>query len=120
MNLTRLAIEKRAVTYYMMVLLVLGGAASFFALGQLEDPEFSVKTGVVTTFYPGASPEEVELEVTDRIEKAVREMTQVLDIYSVSAAGVSTVVVDIKEEYWADRLPQVWSITGPHQMDSGE
>ena len=108
MNLTALAIEKRAVTYFALVLLLTAGSASFFALGQLEDPEFSVKTAVITTPYPGASPAEVELEVTDRIEIAIQEMPSVKDIYSISRAGLSIVRVDIKEEYWSDRLPQVW------------
>ena len=108
MNLTALAIEKKAVTYFALFLLLTAGSASFFALGQLEDPEFSVKTAVITTAYPGASPEEVELEVTDQIEVAIQEMPSVKDIYSISRAGLSIVRIDIKEEYWADRLPQVW------------
>ena len=108
MNLTEFAIEKRAISTFAAVLLAVGGVAAFFSLGQLEDPDFTVKTALVVTPYPGASPREVELEVTDRIEKAIQEMPQVKDLYSTSTAGVSTVVVDILNEYWADRLPQVW------------
>ncbi len=108
MNLTAFAIEKRAVTYFAVFLLLTAGSASFFALGQLEDPEFTVKTAMITTTYPGASPEEVELEVTDRIERALQEMPQIKNLYSTTRAGLSLVRVDIKEEYWADRLPQVW------------
>ena len=109
MNLTALALEKRTVTYFALFLLLTAGSASFFSLGQLEDPEFSVKTAVITTSYPGASPQEVELEVTDRIEVAVQELPSVDNIYSVSRAGMSLVQVDIKQEYWSDRLPQVWN-----------
>ena len=108
MNLTRLAIEKRAVTYFVAALLFLGGVASFFQLGQLEDPDFTVKTGVVVTRYPGASPQEVELEVTDLIERAIQELPALDQLYSESRAGLSIITVDIKQEYWADRLPQVW------------
>ena len=104
MNLTAFAIEKRAVTYFAVFLLLTAGSASFFALGQLEDPEFTVKTAMITTTYPGASPEEVELEVTDRIEWALQEMPQIKNLYSTTRAGLSLVRVDIKEEYWADRL----------------
>ena len=77
MNLTRLAIENRAVSYFAVVLLFFAGVASFLSLGQLEDPEFTIKSAVVSTLYPGASPEEVELEVTDRIELAIQEMSQI-------------------------------------------
>ena len=108
MSLTRLAIEKKTVTYFAVILLLLGGTAAFFSLGQLEDPDFTVKTGMVVTRYPGASPEEVELEVTDRLEKAIQELPQLKNLYSTSSAGVSAIRVDIREEFWADRLPQVW------------
>ncbi len=108
MSLAQIAIEKRAVTYFTVFLLIVAGTASFFALGQLEDPEFSVKNAVITTTYPGASPEEVELEVTDRIELALQELPQLKWIESFSRAGVSTIKVEIKAEYWSDRLPQVW------------
>jgi len=108
MSLTSLSIEKKNVTYFITFLLVAGGIAGFFQLGQLEDPEFTVKTAIITTFYPGASPTEVELEVTDRIEQAIQQMSQLKNVYSWSRAGVSIIKVDIKDEYWSDRLPQVW------------
>ncbi len=76
MNLSALAIEKKTVSYFVVFLLLAGGVFSYFQLGQLEDPDFTIKTAVVVTQYPGASPEEVELEVTDRIEKAIQEMPQ--------------------------------------------
>ena len=49
MGLAAIAIEKKMVTYFTMFLLVAGGIGSFFGLGQLEDPEFTVKTAVITT-----------------------------------------------------------------------
>jgi multidrug efflux pump subunit AcrB len=109
MNLTAFAIEKRALTLFVSVLLFAVGITSFFQLGQLEDPEFTVKTAVITTVYPGASPEEVELEVTDRLELAIQEMPALDSIYSLSRAGASIIKIDIKQEYWADRLPLVWN-----------
>ena len=108
MSLAQVAIEKRTVTYFAVFLLFVGGIASYFALGQLEDPEFTVKSAAITTTYPGASPREVELEVTDRIEQALQELTQLKEIYSTSRAGFSSVKVDIKDEYSSERLPQVW------------
>jgi multidrug efflux pump subunit AcrB len=109
MNLAKLAIENRAVTYFAIFLIVAGGISSFFSLGQLEDPAFTVKTAVVTTAYPGASPEQVELEVTDRIEVAIQEMAEIDYLESWSRAGLSLIKVNIKSEYWSDRLPQVWN-----------
>lgn len=108
MNLAKIAIEKKAVSYFVTFLLVVAGIASFFSLGQLEDPAFSIKTAVIVTTYPGATAEEVELEVTDRIELALQQLKQVDYVKSFSAPGYSQIWVNIKTDYWADRLPQVW------------
>ena len=108
MSLAAIAVEKRAVTYFFAIILLVAGTASFFALGQLEDPAFSIKTAVVTTTYPGASPEEVEREVTDRIELALQEMHELDYVESFSRAGFSLVKAEIRSEYWSDRLPQAW------------
>ena len=108
MSLPALAIEKKTVTYFAVFLLLFGGIFSYFQLGQLEDPDFTIKTGVIITPYPGATPREVELEVTDRIEKAIQEMPQLDTLYSFSKVGLSIIKVEMKQIYWADALPQVW------------
>jgi multidrug efflux pump subunit AcrB len=108
MNLPRLAIENKTLTQFVVFLLVVGGVWSYTQLGRLEDPDFTVKIGAVITQYPGASPLEVELEVTDRIEQAIQEMPQLDTLYSFSRPGLSIIQVEMKQEYWADRLPQVW------------
>jgi multidrug efflux pump subunit AcrB len=110
MNLTGMAIEKRTVTYFAVFLLLVGGVAAFFGLGQLEDPEFTIKTAVITTAYPGASAEEVELEVTDLIEQAIQEMGEVKYIESNSRPGLSNVKVEIQPHYWSDKMPQIWDM----------
>lgn len=108
MNLAALSLEKRSITYFGIALVLAGGIFSYFQLGQLEDPEFSIKTAAITTTYPGASAEQVELEVTDRIETKLQEMVELKCIYSNSRPGLSIIKIDIKSEYWSDRLPQVW------------
>jgi multidrug efflux pump subunit AcrB len=110
MNLPALALRNRAVTYFTAVLLFIGGVVSFLGLGQLEDPEFTIKNALITTTYPGASPAEVEQEITDRIELAIQEMQEIDYIESFSKAGLSMIRIEVKPEYWADRLPQVWDV----------
>ena len=58
MNLPALALRNRAVTYFAAVLLFIGGIVSFLGLGQLADPEFTIKNALIITTYPGASPTE--------------------------------------------------------------
>lgn len=102
------ALAKRTVTYFATVLLFIGGIASYFTLGQLEDPEFTIKSAVISTAYPGASPQEVELEVTDRIELAIQEMPQIDYIESLSRAGLSIIQVNIRPSFVSEEMPQIW------------
>ncbi len=108
MSLARTAVDKRIVTGFTCVVLLCAGALSYFSLGQLEDPEFTIKNAVVTTTYPGASAEEVELEVTDRIEIAIQEIPELKKVESISRAGLSIVKIEIMAKIPSPELPQVW------------
>lgn len=108
MNLGAFAIDHKVFGYFAGVLAAIAGIAGYFSLGQLEDPNFTVKTAVIQTPYPGATPSEVELEVTDRIEVAIQELKEVKYVESFSTHGLSYIRVEIKPEYWSDRLPQIW------------
>lgn len=108
MNITEYAIKNKAVSYLFIAIVLFGGIGSYFALGQLEDPVFTIKKGLVVTHYPGASAYEVELEVTDVIEKAIKEIPDIEHLYSFSRPGVSIIKVDVEQWIWMDRLPQIW------------
>ncbi|MEM9111151.1 MAG: efflux RND transporter permease subunit [Planctomycetota bacterium] len=108
MPLTKLAVENKAFTYFFTAVIGVAGVFGYFSLGQLEDPEFSIKSAKITTIYPGASPEEVELEVTDPLEIALQELAELKHVESTSRAGESVITAEIKAEYWSDELPQIW------------
>ena len=108
MSIASVAVEKRTISVFTTIVLVVGGLAAYTGLGKLEDPEFTVKTAVVTTTYPGAKAAEVELEVTDRIEIAIQEMPQVKEISSFSRAGFSLITVDMLPSFGSNELPQIW------------
>lgn len=100
--------ERQVMTVFSTIVVMIAGTMSYFGLGQLEDPEFTIKVAMVATPYPGASPEEVELEVTDVIERAVQQIPELKEIESYSSAGLSMVKVIIKPEIRSPELPQVW------------
>ncbi|MCP4714255.1 MAG: efflux RND transporter permease subunit [Deltaproteobacteria bacterium] len=108
MNLSDYAVRHRAVVLFAAALLLVGGLYAYGRLGKLEDPEFTIKTATVVTLYPGASAAEVELQVTDVIEKAAQELEKLDKVRSVSKAGMSIVFVDIQEQYRQKDLPQIW------------
>ena len=100
---------KRKVTSWMVTLILLvGGIIAFTSLGQLEDPEFTIKDSLIITYYPGASPEQVEEEVTYPIERELQNLPYVDKITSTSKAGYSKVQLTIKDTYRAKELKQIW------------
>lgn len=108
MNPARFALDRRTFMVILTLLLIGGGIVAFERLGRLEDPTFTIKTALVITPYPGASPLEVEEEITEVVEEAIKSMGQVKEIHSTSQEGLSIVYVDMKDEFAKRELPQVW------------
>jgi len=108
MNLAEISIRKSTVTWFLTILIALGGMWAYNGLGKLEDPSFTIKTAVIATPYPGASSLEVENEVTALIESAAQKLGQTDKVRSLSKDGLSLVYVDIKPAYTARDLPQIW------------
>ncbi|OED89825.1 efflux RND transporter permease subunit [Vibrio breoganii] len=109
-NLAEFAIRQRTFVLFFTVLSIIAGLYSYFDLGKLEDPTFTVKTAVVVTLYPGASAEEVEQQVTDTVETKLQEMAELNRLRSLSRPGVSMVFVDLNESLNSDELPQQWEL----------
>ena len=103
-------LKYKTLNYFICALMLFGGIMSFFTLGRLEDPTYTVKDAQIITRYPGASAEEVELEVTDRIEKSLQEMLELKEVKSISKPGESIITVKIQPKYWSKALPQIWDI----------
>jgi multidrug efflux pump subunit AcrB len=108
MSLPELAIRNRTLTVFTLFILVAAGLGAFFKLGQLEDPDFTIKVAVVSTLYPGATASEVEQDVTDRIEIKLQELKQVDYLESFSRDSLSVIKVFIKTSYTSKDIPQVW------------
>ncbi|MHC4203337.1 MAG: efflux RND transporter permease subunit [Planctomycetota bacterium] len=108
MNIAQLSIEKKTITIVITVLLLFGGIKSYMGLGRLEDPEFTIKSAKVITYYPGATAMEVAEEVTDPLEISIQKMGQVRRVKSLSMPGFSSIEVEIKKHHMAPELPQIW------------
>ncbi|MCR5414021.1 MAG: efflux RND transporter permease subunit [Kiritimatiellae bacterium] len=108
MNIAEVCIKKATVTLSLSVALLIAGVMGYFGLGRLEDPEFTIKNAQIVTLYPGATAEEVANEVTDPLETAVQQMGQLKEVTSTSYPGKSVIMVEMKDKYGKDALPQVW------------
>lgn len=106
-QLTEYSLRNAVISWLFAALLLIGGAVSFTKLGQLEFPEFPIPQAMVNTIYPGASPEQVEEEVTVPLERAIQKLEYVEDVRSISSAGVSQITVDLRDGFTSIQ-PQIW------------
>jgi len=81
---------------------------AYFGLGRLEDPQFTLKQALIITSYPGASPLQVEEEVSYPIENAIQQLPYVDHVTSISTNGTSQIMVEMKGIYRAKELKQIW------------
>lgn len=109
LSLARLSIEKPVLTWLVILFCVLGGLHGFMNVGRLEDPSFTIKEAIIFTPYPGATAEEVELEVTEHLEIAIQQMEEVKEIRSESSPGMSEIHVEVHDTIDGPEIPAVWT-----------
>jgi multidrug efflux pump len=108
-NLSEWALEHRSLIWYFMIAFMAAGLFSYLQLGRAEDPDFTVKTMVIAAQWPGASPEEMTRQVTDRIEKKLEELESLDYTKSVTVAGQTTVFVYLRDSTKARDVPPTWA-----------
>ncbi|MFC0445819.1 efflux RND transporter permease subunit [Pseudidiomarina halophila] len=108
MDIARYSIRRSTTSWLLLILLFVGGVLALTNIGRLEDPEFTLKRAMVITAYPGASAQQVEEEVTYRLENAIQELGNIDHISSISQPGLSQITIDMKTTLRADDMPQIW------------
>ncbi len=110
MNIGKWALANSKLVYYFIAILVVGGFMSYYNMSKLEDPAISVPQAMVVTTFPGGSPHDVELQVTDLLEKAIFSMNGVDKIESRSSADLSIITVHLLTTVTDDEMEQYWDI----------
>ncbi len=102
------AIAHRQLVYFFAFLVLIMGIFSFKSLGRSEDPSFAVKQMVVSAAWPGASAKEVEMHLTNELEKQIQTLPQIDKITSYSRPGVCVITVSLKDEVTGNTVRQRW------------
>lgn len=110
MNISKWALVNNKLIYYFVAILVVGGILSYVNMSKLEDPAITVKQAVVVTTFPGASPYEVELQVTDKLEKAIYTMKGIDKVDSNSSSDLSIITVNLLSTIPDSEIEQCWDI----------
>ena len=101
-------LENRTLSWFLLVLILAGGIYSYVNMGKLEDAPFTIKQAVVTTSYPGASPIEVQQQVTEVLEEAIQSLGELYYLKTDNRQGLSKITVYVKKEIRADEMQQLW------------
>ncbi|QHP73198.1 efflux RND transporter permease subunit [Bradyrhizobium sp. LCT2] len=107
-NLSDWALGHRSLVWYFMIAFMAAGLFAYLQLGRQEDPDFTIKTMVVQAQWPGASPEEMTRQITDRIEKKLEELESLDYTKSVTVAGQTTVFVYLRDSTKAADVKPTW------------
>ncbi|MFN3613807.1 MAG: efflux RND transporter permease subunit [Rubrimonas sp.] len=108
MNIAEGAIARPVATWLLILGCLFGGLWGLSTVGRLEDPNFTLKQALIFTAYPGATAEEVEREITEPLESAVQQMTQLKRVVSKSMPGMSQIEVEMEDIYGPNDIPQIW------------
>ncbi|ADL56164.1 efflux RND transporter permease subunit [Gallionella capsiferriformans] len=107
-NLSAWALTHQQMVLYLIIVLTAAGVISYFNLGRAEDPDFTFKVMAVRTQWPGADTQQVEHELTERIEKKLQETAWVDVLRSASKPGESMVFVMLKDYTPKQEVPEAW------------
>ncbi len=107
-NISRWALEHSALTRYLLIVLMVLGAAAYFQLGQDEDPPFTFRLMVVRAYWPGATAQQMADQVTDKVERTLQEAPYVDKIRSYSKPGETLILLQVKDSAPPKEMQQIW------------
>ncbi len=107
-NISQWALEHSALTRYLLVVLMVLGAAAYFQLGQDEDPPFTFRAMALRVFWPGATAQQVAEQVTDKLEKTLQEVPYSDKIRSYSKPGEALIIFQVRDSSPPKEMAQIW------------
>lgn len=107
-NLSEVALKHRVLVWYFIILVAIAGVFSYMKLGRMEDPTYTVRTMVVSVAWPGASAQQMQEQVTDKIEKKLQDTPNLDYIKSYSRPGQSVIYVNLTDQAPRDSIRSTW------------
>jgi multidrug efflux pump subunit AcrB len=107
-NISRWALERPALTRYLLIVLLLLGGTAYFQLGQDEDPPFTFRVMVVQAFWPGATALQMAEQVADKVERTLQEVPYADVIRTYTRPGEMVTLLQIKDSSPPHEVPNVW------------
>lgn len=107
-NLADWALRHKSIIYYFIAVLLTFGIFSFTHMGRMEDPDFTMRTMVVGVSWPGASPQQMSDQVTDKLEEKLRDLPGVDYTKSFTDGSKSVIYINLKEDLPSNKIRPTW------------
>ena len=107
-NLTELSLRHRALVWYFIIVFTIGGVFAYNALGRMEDPAFTIRQMVVSAAWPGATAEEMQEQVTDKLERRFQDTPGLKDIKSETRAGQTIIYIQLRSDIDDSLIRPTW------------
>lgn len=116
-NLSALAVRERSVTLFFLLLSVVAGFYAFSSLGRAEDPAFTVRAMVVSVVWPGATPEVLQNQVVDRLEKRIQEVVYFDNIETTIRPGQAAMVIRFLDSTPSEKVSDLFYQVRKRMLD---
>ena len=107
-NLSAWAVAHPALVLFLIIVLSAAGLVSYLNLGRAEDPSFAIKTMIITAAWPGATAEEMQDQVADKLEKRLQELELFDFVRTYTRPGVSVIQVQLKDTARQKDVDDAW------------
>ena len=107
-NLTELSLRHRTLVWYFIIVFTIGGVFAYNALGRMEDPAFTIRQMVVSAVWSGATAEEMQEQVTDKLERRFQDTPGLKDIKSETRAGQTIIYLQLRSDIDDSLIRPTW------------
>ena len=107
-NLTEVSLKNKALVWYFIIVTAIGGIFCYNKLGRMEDPQFTIRQMVISAAWPGASADDMQQQVTDKLEKNLQDTPGLDHINSETRAGQTVIYVTLADDVEKAQIRQTW------------
>ena len=107
-NLTEVSLKHQTLVWYFIIVAAIGGIFSYTQLGRMEDPQFTIPQMVVSAAWPGATAEEMQNQVTDKLEKKFQDIPGLDNIKSETRAGQTVIYITLRDDEDKSQIRPTW------------
>ena len=107
-NLTEISLNNRVLVWYFIIVTAIGGVFAYTKLGRMEDPAYTIRQMVISAVWLGSTAEEMQNQVTDKLEKKIQDIPHLKRLTSETWAGRTVIYVELDDYIEKKDIRPTW------------